>query len=177
LEAKKSKSGVGAALTEVVSPAKAASKPVAAPDTRLGRVWEWYRIGLAAGIGAGLGLVAAAWLAGTRVGAFAAPLLGAAAGVVAGLLIDDWNDAIGGAIGGVLGGLGGVTLVSGALRRGGTRSGIGVLVSLAGLGVAALALTPFLGYLEALVLPGLAVRARRREPDRYAGLRTLAKDS
>jgi len=35
---------------------------------------------------------------------------------------------------------------------------------------------PFLGYLEALALPALAARARRREPERYAGLRTLARD-
>jgi hypothetical protein len=35
---------------------------------------------------------------------------------------------------------------------------------------------PVLGYLEALALPVLAVRLRRRAPERYAGLRTLAKD-
>ncbi|MDX6442626.1 MAG: hypothetical protein QOE43_2355, partial [Gaiellaceae bacterium] len=33
-----------------------------------------------------------------------------------------------------------------------------------------------LGYLEALALPVLAARLRRRAPERYAGLRTLAKD-
>jgi hypothetical protein len=31
------------------------------------------------------------------------------------------------------------------------------------------------GYLEALALPALALRLRRRAPERYAGLRTLAK--
>jgi hypothetical protein len=140
-------------------------------------MWEWYRIGLAAGIGAGLGLVAAGWLAGTRFGAFVAPLLAAAAGVAVGFVLDDWNDALGGAIGGLLGGLGGIPLAVGALRRGGTRVGNGVLLSLAGLGIAALAFVPFLGYVEAIVLPALAARARRREPERYAGLRTLARDS
>jgi hypothetical protein len=139
-------------------------------------MWEWYRIGVAAGIGAGLGLVAAAWLAGSRVGVLLAPLLAAAAGVAVGFALDDWKDALGGALGGLLGGIGGVPVAAGALRRGGTRGGTGTLLSLAGLGVAALALVPFLGYLEALVVPALALRARRAEPERYAGLRTLARD-
>jgi hypothetical protein len=139
-------------------------------------MWEWYRIGVAAGIGAGLGLVASAWLAGSRAGVLLVPLLAAAAGVAVGFALDDWNDAVGGAVGGVLGGAGGIPLAAGALRRGGTRGGTGILVSVAGIGVAALAFVPFLGYLEALALPGLAQRARRREPERYAGLRTLARD-
>ena len=58
----------------------------------------------------------------------------------------------------------------------GTVGGTGILIGLAGLAIAALALVPFLGYLEALALPALAARARRREPERYAGLRTLARD-
>jgi len=41
---------------------------------------------------------------------------------------------------------------------------------------AGLAFVPVVGYLEALVLPGFAARSRRRQPERYAGLRTLAKD-
>ena len=43
------------------------------------------------------------------------------------------------------------------------------------LGFAALAFVPVLGYLTAVALPGLAARLRRRAPERYAGLRTLAK--
>ncbi|MGE5434545.1 MAG: hypothetical protein ACM3S3_07140 [Candidatus Doudnabacteria bacterium] len=65
---------------------------------------------------------------------------------------------------------------NGTLRRGGTVIGTGILIGLAGLAIAALALIPFLGYLEAVALPALAARARRREPERYAGLRTLARD-
>jgi hypothetical protein len=42
--------------------------------------------------------------------------------------------------------------------------------------LAALALVPFVGYLEAVALPALAARARRRRPERYAGLRSLARD-
>ena len=139
-------------------------------------MWEWYRIGLAAGIGAGAALVAAGWLARTRPGALLAILIGAAAGIAVGLAVGDWKDAVGGAIGGVLGGIGGTSLAAGTLRRGGTTTGTGILIGLAGVGIAALALVPFLGYLEALALPALAARARRRRPERYAGLRTLARD-
>ena len=61
------------------------------------------------------------------------------------------------------------------MRRGGTRGGTATLVAVAALVAAALALVPVLGYLEALALPALAARLRRRVPERYAGLRTLAK--
>lgn len=139
-------------------------------------MWEWYRIGVAAGIGAGVAVIAAAWLARTRPGALLAILIGAAGGIGVGFALGDWKEALGGAIGGVLGGLGGVPLAAGTLRRGGTVIGTGILIGLAGLAIAALALIPFLGYLEAVALPALAARARRREPERYAGLRTLARD-
>jgi hypothetical protein len=139
-------------------------------------VWEWYRIGVAAGIGAGTALVAAGWLARTRVGLLATVAVGAAVGVAAGFLLDNWTEAVGGAIGGVLGGIGSVQIVRGALRRGGTTGGTGILVGLAGLGVAALALIPVVGYIEALALPALGTRIRRRAPERYAGLRSLARD-
>jgi hypothetical protein len=139
-------------------------------------MWEWYRIGVAAGIGTAVGVIAAAWLAGTRLGLVVAPFLAAAAGVAVGIALDDWNDAVAGAIGGLLGGIAGMPVAAGALRRGGTRAGTGILVALAGLGLAALALIPFVGYLEAVALPALAARTRRREPERYAGLRSLARD-
>ena len=51
-----------------------------------------------------------------------------------------------------------------------------LIVGLASVGNAALALIPFVGYLEAVALPALAGRARRRQPERYAGLRSLARD-
>jgi hypothetical protein len=140
-------------------------------------MWETYRIGVAAGIGAGIALAAAGWLGGRpRAGAALAILIGAAAGAVVGFALDNWTEAVGGVTGGVLGGVGGATLAAGTRRRGGTTSGTGILIGLAGIGVAALALVPFLGYVEALALPALAARARRREPERYAGLRTLARD-
>jgi hypothetical protein len=39
-----------------------------------------------------------------------------------------------------------------------------------------LAFVPLVGFLEAAAVPALAARMRRREPERYAGLRTLARD-
>jgi hypothetical protein len=68
------------------------------------------------------------------------------------------------------------TLVAGTLSRGGTRGGTALLVGFASLALALLALIPFVGYLEAVALPAVAVRARRRRPERYAGLRSLARD-
>ena len=139
-------------------------------------MWEWYRIGVGAGIGAGIAVFAAGWLARTRPGTLIAILIGVAVGVAVGFAFGDWKGAAGGAIGGLLGGVGGAPLAAGTLSRGGTVSGTGILIGVAGLAIATLALVPFLGYLEALALPALAARAHRREPERYAGLRTLARD-
>ena len=44
-----------------------------------------------------------------------------------------------------------------------------------GVAVFLIALIPVAGYLEALVMPIVAVRSRRRAGEKYAGLRTLAK--
>ena len=139
-------------------------------------MWEWYRIGVAAGVGAGAALFAAAWLARSRAGALAAAAFAIAVGIAVGFALDDWTEAVAGAVGGVLGALGSVQIVRGTLRRGGTSGGTGILVGVAGLVVAALAFVPVLGYLEAVALPALAARQRRRQPERYAGLRTLARD-
>ena len=73
------------------------------------------------------------------------------------------------------GALGAAVIVRGALRRGGTAGGTAVLVAIAALVAAGLAFVPVVGYLEALALPAIAGRLRRRAPERYAGLRTLAK--
>ena len=52
----------------------------------------------------------------------------------------------------------------------------GVLSTVRGGVVAALGLIPGVGYLEALALPALGARIRRRGGERYAGLRILARD-
>jgi uncharacterized membrane protein len=67
-------------------------------------------------------------------------------------------------------------VASGALRRGGARFGTAVFVGLAAVVLAALAWIPAVGFLEAAVVPALGGRLRGRTPERYAGLRSLAKD-
>jgi hypothetical protein len=137
----------------------------------------WYWIGVCAGLGAAAGVL----VAGLAGRALAAALVGAAAGVGIGFAVHSWQsggwaDVAVGAVGGVLGGFGTGPVVRGALGRGGTRGATSVLVALAALVVAGLAWVPVLGYLEALALPALAARLRKRAPERYAGLRTLARD-
>ena len=137
----------------------------------------WYWIGVAAGLGAALGVLIAGGVRRLLLTAAVA----AAAGAGIGVALDAWQpggvgDIAAAALGGVLGALGAAQIVHGALRRGGTRGGTAVIVAGAALVAAGLAWVPVVGYLEALALPGLAARLRRREPERYAGLRTLAKD-
>jgi hypothetical protein len=137
----------------------------------------WYWIGVCAGLGAAAGVL----VAGLAGRALVAALLAAAAGVGIGFAVHSWQsggwaDVAVGAMGGLLGGFGTGPVVRGALGRGGTRGGTSVLVALAALVVAGLAWVPVLGYLEALALPALAARLRKRAPARYAGLRTLARD-
>ena len=73
-------------------------------------------------------------------------------------------------------GMDGRPVTARTLEGGGTRSGTAVLFFASALVFAGVAFVPFLGYLEVAAVPALAARARRRRPDRYAGLRTLARD-
>jgi hypothetical protein len=136
---------------------------------------DWYWIGLTAGLGAALGIAFAGALAATRVGLVASAIAGAAAGLLVGLAIGEWDEAIAGAIGGVLGACGAGQVVSGTLRRGGTRAGTATWLGLGGVLVGVIALVPGLGYVEAAVAPVLGARLRRRAPKKYAGLRSLAR--
>jgi hypothetical protein len=132
----------------------------------------WYTIGLLVGIGVAVGILAAAIVPRWPVAA----VIAAAAGVAVGLLVFHWAQGIGGAAGGLVGGASATPVVTGALRRGGTRGGVALLVGIGALAAAALAFVPAVGYLEAVVLPALALRLRAKAPERFAGLRTLARD-
>jgi hypothetical protein len=136
----------------------------------------WYWIGVCVGLGVGLGVLFAGVLPPGRAGLVAALALGAAAGFGVGLAIADLGGAVGGAVGGVAGAPGAAQVVRGTLRRGGTRGGTGLLIGLGALVVAALALVPVVGYLEAVAVPALGFRLKNRAPERYAGLRSLARD-
>jgi hypothetical protein len=140
-------------------------------------MWELYRNGLSLGLGIAIGSTLSALLAPRRallgVVAVAAAVAAAALG---NFVIDDWSEAVAGAAGALLGALAAAAIVGGALTRGGTRGATSFLILVAALGLAALAFIPAVGFLEAVVLVFLVVRARRRRPGRYAGLRSLARD-
>ena len=137
---------------------------------------DWYTIGLALGLGIAIGTLFAGLLSATPLGRGAAVVLAGVAGALVGTFVDDWTELVAGAVGGVLGAVGAAIIVAGALRRGGTRAGLALIVAAVAAGLAGLAFVPILGYLEAVALPFLAVRLRRTQAERYAGLRTLAKD-
>jgi hypothetical protein len=132
----------------------------------------WYWIGVATGLGAAFGVLGQGILRDVRI---VLPLA-IAVGAAGGYLLADWAGAGGGIVGGALGALGANPVVRGALSRGGTRGGTAALVGVAALVLAALAFVPVLGYLLALVLPALGTRLRRRQGERHAGLRILARD-
>lgn len=133
---------------------------------------SWYTIGILAGIGASLGVLAVA-LAGRLVIAAGAAAVVAA---VIGFFVFGWPQAVAGAVGAICGGVGAWPLATGALRRGGTRGGTATLLGLAALVGAGLAFIPVVGYLEPLAVLALGLRLRRRAPERHAGLRSLARD-
>ena len=133
---------------------------------------DWYTVGILVGIGAALGLAAVAFVRSL----LPAAAIAVVAAVLIGLAFGQWDEAVAGLAGAICGALGSAPLVGGALRRGGTRGGTAVLLGLVALAGAALAFVPVLGYLEAVAVPALGVRLRRRAPERHAGLRSLAKD-
>jgi hypothetical protein len=136
---------------------------------------EAYRIGISAGAGVAIGLAAAGLTARLPRGAAGAALLAAVIAGVLGWIVFGWPEAVAGVIGGALGGGSAATLARGALRRGGTTGGTMVLFVLAGVVLFLVALIPVAGYLEAIALPIVAARARRRAGEKYAGLRSLAR--
>lgn len=136
---------------------------------------DWYEIGIAAGIGAAAAIAFAGASAGHR---FALPFTGLASlaiAVVFGLSVGEWPAAATGCVAALLGAASAVALVRGASRRGATRVGTALVLFVVAVLVAALAFVPLVGYLEAVVLPALAARRARREPEKVAGLRSLAK--
>jgi hypothetical protein len=133
---------------------------------------DWYTIGILVGIGVALGVAGVGALRRVPLAA----LVAGAIAVVVGLVVWRWEQAVGGGVGAVCGAVGAGPLVSGTLRRGGTRGGTAALLAAAGLAGAALAFVPAVGYVEAVVVLALGLRLRQRAPERHAGLRSLARD-
>jgi len=136
---------------------------------------SWYTIGLCLGLGLGLSVAITGILGSNVFGIGAAAVVGAILGGAIGLLVGDLAETIAGAVGGLLGALAAAAVVTGALRRGATRSGVGAYMAALGVLVCLVALIPLVGYLLAVAVPGLAARMRGRQAARFAGLRTLAK--
>jgi hypothetical protein len=144
-------------------------------------VGSWYWIGVSAGLGTAVGVLLAGSFGSGRAQRVAVILLAGAAGAGVGFAIGNWQsggwgDRAAGIAGGIAGALGATQTVSGALRRGGTRTGTAALLGGGALVLAALAWVPAAGYVIALALLALVPLLRRARPERYAGLRTLARD-
>ncbi len=133
---------------------------------------SWYWIGVLAGIGVALGMFAAGIVLRWPIAA----ALGGVAAVAIAIAVFAWPEAVAGGAGAVAGAFGTAIVATGALRRGGTRGGVALLVGVASIAGAALAFVPVVGVLEAVAMPVIALRLRRKTPERYAGLRTLARD-
>jgi hypothetical protein len=161
----------GSANTEGVTdvPDSGAGQTVSTLNTGVG---AWYWIGVCAGLGAALGVLALALLRDVRV----ATLLSLLSGGALGWVLEGWTGAIAGAAGAALGAFGSSPTLHGALARGGTRLGTALLVGVAALLLGALSFVPVLGYVIALAVPVLGLRLRRRQGERHAGLRILARD-
>ncbi|HZQ80410.1 MAG TPA: hypothetical protein VFB25_00385 [Gaiellaceae bacterium] len=132
----------------------------------------WYTIGIFAGLGSAIGVACTGALRRFVAGLVVAVIVS----VALAFAFSGWPQAVGGVLGAVCGALGAAPLVSGTLRRGGTRGGTATWLALGSLVGAALAFAPVVGYLEAVGVLAFGVRLRRRSPDRHAGLRTLARD-
>ncbi|MFN8224561.1 MAG: hypothetical protein U0R50_15080 [Gaiellales bacterium] len=136
---------------------------------------ELYEIGVSLGLGVAGGLLFAGVLAPRRGGLVAAVVGAAAVGLVAGLLIRGWLDVPGAMVGAVLGAVSAALVVRGAIRRGAGSGATALLLAAAAVVIGALSFVPVVGYLIAGGAPAVAIRKARSEPERYAGLRTLAK--
>ena len=140
----------------------------------------WYWIGVSTGFGAAAGvLMSGLPFRRTLPGmdALAALVIGGLVGLsVSAPHRGHWSDVAAGAVGGLGAYLGSSVIVAGAFRRGGTQLGLAILMFGIAFIVASIALIPAAGFVEAVALPTLALRLRRLQPERYAGLRTLAKD-
>jgi hypothetical protein len=138
-------------------------------------VGDWYEIGITLGLGIAAGVPVAGIFAGWRFGFVASTLGALALGLLAGLLVKGWIGLPGALAGAVIGAVSASIVARGALRRGATQGGTAFIIGSAAIFIALLALIPVVGYVLAIVVPAVAARRARQEPERHAGLRTLAK--
>jgi hypothetical protein len=143
----------------------------------VGSWYFWYWLGVALGIGVALGVTLGAFPAPVRRAALLSAVIAAPGGyALAAVFFLGPVAALAGAAGGIAGGLFSAELARRTLRRGGTRGATAILLLGAALVAAAVAFVPALGYVETVLAGVLAVRLARGGSDRFAGLRTLARD-
>jgi hypothetical protein len=138
-------------------------------------VGDWYEIGITLGLGVAAGLLLAGLFAAWRYGVLVSTLGALGIGILAGLLVKGWIGLPGALVGAVIGAVSASIVARGALRRGATPGGTAFLIGSASVFIALLALIPVVGYVLAVVVPAVAARRARQEPDRHAGLRSLAR--
>ncbi|MGD0167162.1 MAG: hypothetical protein ABSC51_07735 [Gaiellaceae bacterium] len=136
----------------------------------------WYWLGVTLGLGVALGAAIGGLFAPLRAAALVAATSAALCGYGLALVFLAPLAALSGVAGGAVGGGAFSELCRRTLTRGGTRAATALLLLLAALGLAGLAFAPVVGYLEAVLAVLLGLRLRRGGGDRYAGLRTLARD-
>jgi hypothetical protein len=138
-------------------------------------MYDIYEVGVTVGMGLAVGVLIAGVLAGWRHGLVASTVGALGIGLVAGLLVHGWLDVPGGVIGGMLGAISASSVVRGAMRRGATLGATAMLLTGAAIVIAFVSIIPLVGFILAVVVPVVAYRRARSEPERFAGLRTLAK--
>lgn len=139
-------------------------------------MWDLYWVGVFLGLGVAIGVATAGLAGGGRTATVLSAILSGAVGVGLGLVLGGIEDGVAAGLGGVLGAVGTQRMLSGTLRRGGTRGAAAALLVAVGFLLALIAFVPLAGFFEAAAVPVLATRLRRRDPERYAGLRILARD-
>lgn len=136
----------------------------------------WYWLGVTLGLGVALGAAIGGLVAPVRVATLLAAASAALFGYGLALVFVGPLAALSGAAGGAIGGVALSELCRRTLARGGTYAATAFLLLLAASGLAGFAFVPAAGYLEAVLAVLLALRLQRSGGDRYAGLRTLARD-
>ena len=124
-------------------------------------IFDWYWLGVAAGLGVAGGIPGLPREEGRPFAVGVVTFVAVAAGVIAALAVV-WAVF--------------ATLVGLALGVFSFRHLARAAVPAASIGAAVLAFVPGVGYLEVLLAPVLGDRLRRRASGRYAGLRVLARD-
>jgi hypothetical protein len=126
-------------------------------------LFDWYWLGVGAGLGAAAG-TAAAWIQarGPRLLGGIAFAVAALIGIFVAFFVAAWGPAVWAAA---------ATVAWIALRRLSRAA-----FPAAFLAFAALAFVPIVGYVEAVTTPLVGERLRRRAGEKHAGLRVLAKD-